>query len=481
MVAAKIDNAMRIYALDALASKFGLSVGQPLANARAMIDPLEVIEADEAADAKLLEQIADWCDRFTPFVAINPPDGLFLDVTGVTHLFGGEASMLATVTDALRKQRFAVCGALAGTAVAARALARYVPGTIANPGEEAKAVATLPVAALGVDSSITHALRRAGLKTIGQIATRQRSELASRFGKKFVSALEQALGHNESPISPRAPLPDYMAEHSFAEPVTADAVIFATLRSLAGSLAQIMEQRGQGARALEATFFRADGMMRRIVIETGSATCDPAVIERLFRTKLEALANPLDPGFGFDLIRLGATLTQRADAEIAGLENDHKPERQIKELIDSLSARFGAHRVLRFIPQDTHIPEAASTTVPAQSEMHTNLAWRRKGTASDGSSRPIKLFAKPEPIDVIAQVPEGPPLRFRWRRVLHTAAFAEGPERIEMEWWRHQEAMPVRDYFRVQDSEGRRFWLFREGLYARQTTNPRWYMHGLFA
>jgi protein ImuB len=481
VITAKTNNAMRICALDKRASKCGLHVGQPLANARAMIEPLNVVEADEAADAKLLNQIADWCDRFTPFVAIDPPNGLFLDVTGVTHLFGGERAIFDAVRAAIRKQGFAVSLGMAGTAIAARAFSRYVPNTIAPPGGEAQTIASLPVTALGCADTVTHALKRAGLKTIGHLATRQRAELASRFGKAFIFTLERALGQNESPISPRLPLPDYVAEHCFAEPVTAEAVIFNTLHNLAASIAHVLEQRGQGARSLEAVFFHADGGVRRINLQTGSPTRDPALIERLFRLRIDAFPDAFDPGFGFDLIRLGATLAQRVEAQSIGFDDDHNAEKEISQLIDTLSARFGSHRVLRFIPQDTHIPEAASVAVPAQSSAGEKIVWRKKPPTSKGPRRPLRLYAKPEPIEVMAQVPDGPPLRFRWRRVLHTASFAEGPERIEMEWWRHQDQKPTRDYFRVQDSEGRRFWLYRDGLYSAQAAAPRWYMHGVFA
>jgi protein ImuB len=278
------------------------------------------------------------------------------------------------------------------------------------------------------------------------------------------------------------PLPDYMAEHRFAEPVTAEAVVLTTLKSLAASIAQVLEQRGQGARMLEAVFFRADGAVRRIILKTGAPTRDPALIERLFRVKLDSLTDPIDPGFGFDLIRLEATLAQRAEAQSVGFDDGANEQKVISQLIDTLSARFGRHRVFRFIPQDTHIPEAASVTVPAQESISGSGSWPKRQAGSQGPRRPLQLFERPESIDVVAQVPQGPPLRFRWRRVLHTAAIAEGPERIAMDWWRHQESMPTRDYFRVQDTEGRRFWLYRDdGLYSREAAAPRWYMHGVFA
>ena len=451
-----------------------------LASARAMVRELAVAEADETADAKLLCAIADWCDRFTPFVAIDGVDGLLLDVTGATHLFGGEAAMLKTVRNTIMRQGFTVRTALAGTAAAARALARYVDGKIAAPGTEAEAVAFLPVAALDLASADTHALRRAGLKTIAQVAGRTRAELTARFGKEMVFKLERALGQSEKPISPRRILPDYMAEHRFAEPVTVQDFIADSILALAQSLCRLMEERGQGARLLEASFFRSDGALRRIVLETARPLREPAIIARLFRERLDALADPIDPGFGFDLIRLGALHAERLVPESIGLEAQSDDDKEVAFLIDRLAARFGSHRVLAFQPQDTHIPEAAGIAVPAQHAPDSKLNWEAR-TSAEAPRRPIRMLARPEPIDVMAQIPDGPPLRFRWRRVLHAVARAEGPERIAMEWWKHQMPQPTRDYFRVEDDAGRRFWLYRDGLYGREHFAPRWYVHGLFA
>jgi len=451
-----------------------------LASARAMVCELAVAEADEAADAKLLCAIADWCDRFTPFVAIDGVDGLLLDVTGATHLFGGEAAMLKTVRDAIMRQGFTVRAALAGTAAAARALARYADGKIAAPGTEAEAVAFLPVAALDLASADTHALRRAGLKTIAQVAGRTRAELTARFGKEMVFKLERALGQSEKPLSPRRILPDYMAEHRFAEPVTAADFIADSILALAQSLCRLMEERGQGARLLEASFFRSDGALRRLALQTARPLREPAIIARLFRERLDALADPIDPGFGFDLIRLGALHAERLVPESIGLEARPDDDKEIAFLIDRLAARFGSHRILAFQPQDTHIPEAAGIAVPAQHAPDCKLNWEARVPA-EAPRRPIRMLAKPEAIEVMAQIPDGPPLRFRWRRVLHAVARAEGPERIAMEWWKNQNPQPTRDYFRVEDDAGRRFWLYRDGLYGREQFAPRWYMHGLFA
>jgi protein ImuB len=476
---AKVDSALRLTAVDRKAARSNLAAGMTLADARAMIPDLEIVEADEDADRALLEAISDWCDRYTPLVALDLPHGLLLDVTGATALFGGERVLLDGVKSALKAQGFAVQAALAGTSGAARALARYADGAIAAPREEAQAVASLPVAALSLDGSIQYALKRAGLKTIGDVASRQRGELTKRFGGKIVTTLDCALGRAETPISPRRVLPDTIAEHRFADPVTNESVIRESILALGGTLADVLESRGEGARMLTASFFRADGQVRRIAIETGKPLRDPVMIEKLFRERLDALADPLDPGFGFDLIRLESSRTERCESETAAL-TDTNEEKEIAFLIDRLAARFGAQRVLKFWAQDTHIPEAASAAIPAQYSKPA-MRWERLRDRKEAPKRPLRLFAKPEPIEVVAEVPDGPPVRFRWRRLSHAVSHAEGPERIAMEWWRDRKSQPTRDYYRVEDQEGRRFWLYRDGLYERETDRPRWYVHGLFA
>ena len=472
---------MRLTAVDRKATSLGLAAGMPLANARAMLPALKVMVANEPADRKLLERIADWCGRFTPFVALDPPRMVLLDVTGATHLFGGEKPMLDHIRMGLLRQGFAVRGALAGTAAAAQAMARYGDGVVVPPGEDAKTVAPLPIEALRLGAVTTHAFRRAGLKTVGQAAARKRSELTARFGADMVSALDSALGHGERPISPRTPLPDYSAEHRFAEPIVTQDAVLRTLRSLTETLAGMLAERGEGVRRMESVFFRADGAVRRIAVETGEPTRDPAIIERLFREKLDALTDPLDPGFGYDLIRLEANRVERADAQALRFESNANEEKEIRFLIDRLAARFGSHRILSFQPNDTHIPEAAWAAVPAQYAQSPKQTAEKVRDLREAPRRPLRMLAKPEPVEVVAKVPEGPPLKFRWRRALHSVVHMEGPERIAMEWWRHQTPQPSRDYFRVEDEEGRRFWLYRDGIYARETASPRWYIHGIFA
>ena len=479
VISQKTGNALQVHALNASAQRLGLHQGQPLANARAMVQPLAIVTADEKADAALLEDIADWCDRFTPSVSLDPPYGLYLDITGAAHLFGGEAAMLKTVTQAIARQGFVVRGAIAGTSLAAHALAHYAPGVIVPPGSEAKATTSLPIAALDCDDKALRALRHAGLKTIGAVAERLSSELSERLGKSFVTRLRILQGAEEQPLQPRHPLPDLMAEQRFAEPVVSMDVITASLHGLAQHLSAILDREGQGVRMLEAAFFRADGKLQRIAIKTGEALRDPSVMLRLLIQKLEALADPLDPGFGFDLIRLEALLAEETKPATISFDTNENARRQIGFLIDRLSVRFGEHRVLRFVAQDTHIPEANGVAVPAQDGDFVSQNWALKRQAGDPPRRPLRLLEKAEEISAVASVPDGPPVRFRWRQCLHNVARAEGPERIAMEWWRSTGM--TRDYFRVETEDGQRFWLYRDGLWEQNGHAPRWYLQGLFS
>ena len=488
LVVARQNNMLRILALDDAAAQFGLAVGLPLANARAICPQVAVYDADEAADADALNAITEWCDRFTPLVALDPPHGLFLDITGCAHLFGGEAAMMKLVCGILTVQGFAVSGAIAGTAVCARALTRYVHGRIVRDGEEADAVRPLPVSALGADMTLVTGLRRAGLKTIGDVAERGRHEITARFGAPFTALLEQALGERDAPISPRKPLPDYIVEKRFAEPVVTEALISATLSGLAGTLITAMAKQGKGARRLEACFFRTDGAVRTITVDTGQVVIKADVIDRLFRERLGALSDPLDPGFGFDLIRLSASRTEIVVQHQRDLDANVHDNDELAALIDRIAARLGGKRVVVHLPQDTHIPERAVWAAPAQHHLAAaaQAIWPAR-VESEPPLRPLRLFDRPEQIKVIAQVPDGPPARFVWRRATHAVVRVEGPERVAMEWWRAGSAVLTRDYFRVEDEEGLRFWVYRDGLFEEveqkedKTALPNWFMHGLFA
>jgi protein ImuB len=328
------------------------------------------------------------------------------------------------------------------------------------------------------------------------VIDRPRPPLAARFGEAFVRRIDQAVGCEEEPISPRLPVPPFVAERRFAEAMLREEDVLATIETLAQELVRLMERRGEGARRLEVALFRTDGKVHRIAIGTGAPLLEAARIRALFAERLAVLADACDPGFGFDVVRLAAIATERREPTQTGLATpDHGAE--LAHLIDRFGARFGLRRITRLVPQDTHIPEFAVAAVPASEDRRrrTDVRCRLENRhpisdirppSSDQDSlspfRPIRLFERPEPIEAMAEVPDGPPVCFRWRRVLHQVAHAEGPERIAMEWWRDDNGRTLtRDYFRIESREGLRVWLFREGLYSREATAPRWFLHGLFA
>ncbi|MFG1302229.1 DNA polymerase Y family protein [Xanthobacter sp. V3C-3] len=473
-----MQGALRLAAVSPRARTVGLAPGLTLADARARVPDLAVVDHDPMADAALLEQVADDCDRWTPLVGLDGPDGLVLDITGCAHLFGGEAMMRTRLVEHLRRHGLALHAVVAGTPEAARALARCGRGGVVPPGREAEHVAPLPISALEPPQQALVGLSRAGLRTIGDLAARPGTPLAARFGEALLTRLRRTLGQEDMPIVPRRTLPACIAERRFAEPIGRIEDVEGTVGMLLEDLAVMLEARGAGGRAFEASFFRVDGAVRRILVETARPSRDPKSLGRLFREKLDALADPLDPGFGFDLVRLAVLHTEARSPEQVSLDGRAQEEEEVAALVDRLTARLGRDRVLRFMMRDTHDPDRAASLVPAAGPVPP--AGPQPADLADLPPRPLTMFDPPQPIEAVAEVPDGPPLRFRWRRVLHEVVHAEGPERIAAEWWRQGQAAPTRDYYRVENRQGRRFWLFRVGLYDREPAPPRWFLHGLF-
>lgn len=479
VVVARKGNILALVGADANARRQGLKPGLAFADAKARVPHLDVVEHDEMADAELFEKLADWCDRYTPLVATEPPDGIVCDITGVPHLFGGEAELVADMETRLRAQGFATRIAIAGTARAARALARFGGGGIVAPGAEAHALAGLPVEALEAGHKTTTGLRRAGLTAIADLAARPRKPLAARFGDETTAVLAQLLGEIDRPITPRRPLPDFVAEQRFADPIGLMDDIVATLATLSADLCKSLNRHGQGGRCFEAAFFRADGKVTRIELLSGQPLKEAGVLARLLEMRLDALADPLDPGFGFDMIRLSVLAGDDMAAVQSGLDGKAIAAVEVRDLIDRLSARFGADAVQRFVANDSHLPERAARAIPAISDENPGGAWRQTGPFGV-PARPLFLFYPPPTIEVIAEVPHGPPRRFQWRRAWFDIVMAEGPERISPEWWRKTSDTRTRDYFRIEDASGRRFWVFRYGFYGIGTEPVRWYLHGVF-
>ncbi|MFI0846734.1 DNA polymerase Y family protein [Mesorhizobium sp. IMUNJ 23232] len=480
MLSHRDSNTQRVAALDTLARALKLKPGMGVGEARAMHPNIEVVEAEPEADRRLLEGLADWCDRYTPLVALDGLDGLFLDITGCAHLFGGERGMMDDLLSRFFHQGFEIRAGLASTPGAAWAAARFGGDLIVAPGEEEELLAPLPLTALRVDPGICSSLESVGLRTVGAVMVAPRAPLARRFGSTLLLRLDQALGQLEEAISPRLPVAPLSAERHLAEPIMlADDIEF-LVKMLAGSLKAGLERRCEGARSLMLFLFRVDGEVRRIVISTSRPMREPALIQKLFHERLTALNGAIDVGYGFDLVRLSVLSvapfsTPQADFTGDGADD----EADIALFADRVCARLGNGALSMPVAVESHWPERAVSHLPFGEPRRSIRPEGRK----EHLDRPINLFARPEPIEVpVTEIPEGPPLNFRWRRALYRIARSEGPERIAPEWWRPgEEDAPPRDYFRVEDVDGRRFWLYRQGLYEAGKPSPRWFMHGIFA
>ena len=457
-----------VVAPDALAAANGIAPGQTLVDARALAGDLVVASFEPAVVTRALDGIAQWCMRYTPATAPAGDDGVFLDLTGGALLFGGETALLADLVARLARQGFTAQAAVASTPGAAWALARFAPGTVARPAAERAVLAGLPVEALRLVPETVAILRRLGLDTVGALYDLPRAVLARRFGEELCRRLDRALGQAFEPISPLREVPLWRERRDFAETLLQPEDVAATLRRLIESLCARLAAEELGVRGLECLGFRTDGSTARAGIGTSRPSRDPAHLARLFAEKLSLL----DPGDGMDGMVLSPTGLENLAPEQTALTRGGTQPGDLAALLDRLANRLGTTNVFALAPVGSHRPERAQRRV-APNTATRNLRW------PDGMRRPLRLFANPEAIEAETAAPEEAPLHFTWRRVRHCVHRAEGPERIAAEWWRDAApaARETRDYYRVENEDGERFWLYRQG--AGETS--RWYLHGLFA
>jgi protein ImuB len=505
--------AVRLSAVTLAAQKAGLSPGQTLADARALTPDVAVHDGDPAGDATTLERIAGWCGRYTPWTAPSGLEtggaaGIWLDASGCAHLFGGEAAMLDDMTTRLAAIGYTARAGLADTAGAAWAAARFgksnsgKPGTarcvIFPEGEHAARLAPFPHAALRLPSDILDGLERLGLRNIGDLDGLPRAGLARRFGELPARRLDQALGWVDEPISPRVPAPVWRLRTAFAEALGREEHIAAAARNLLEALCNRLARAERGVRRLELYLYRVGGRVDTIMAGTSRASHDPDHLMRLLYEQLERLPEPPtaapDPLSAaaeamVETLTLAAVVTEPLRAVQSNIPALGKGARDsdpaaLERLVDRLAGRLGPNNVMRFRARDTHLPERVQEGASALtgSSSTTDAPWQPP------QPRPPRLLVQPEPVEAMAPVPDDPPILFRWRGRTHRITRAEGPERIEPEWWRDPTAnsttldADTRDYYRVEDADGRRFWLYREGLYDRTAadTPPRWFLHGLF-
>lgn len=465
--------ATRIAAMAQSAAQLGLEPGLTLAEARTRVPELVAVPFDPQADGALLGEVAKLCGRYTPSAEDRPPAELALDITGCAHFFGGKGGLQADLAARVKALGLTLRSAFAATPDAACALARFGVTEIAD----------LPLAALGMEREVLVGLRRAGLRRIGELAALPRAPLAARFGRELVQRLARLTEEEDPHVTARQAVETIREEARFAEPVVRTDDVLDVIAMLVGAAAERLRERDEGARALAVRLHRGDGQLAQLTIECGSPTRDPQVLMRLLRERIESLADPLDPGFGYDFIDIAVPHAEHLVERQDGLEQECAPRPAIGPLIDRLAVRHGAGAIRGFAAGDSYLPERAGRLVAFGSGQES--PWP-EGMAGDPPLRPLLLFDPPQRVQVLAAVPDGPPRLFRWRGRAYRVAREEGPERIAPEWWRRrgghaENAGLSRDYYRVEDEEGHRFWLFRHGLYERESSDPAWYLHGLFA
>ena len=484
------NGAQTIAAANDHAVRSGLQPGLTLAQARAQSPDLAVEDADAAAESATLERLARAAGRYTPFVGLDPPSGLFLDVTGCAHLFGGEATLLDDVMARFGGWGFSTRAAIADEPGVAWGMAHYSHGGVVPIGHGMEALAPLDIAALRLPAETTATLHRLGLKSVRLLLDQPRKSIVRRFGTQTARRIDQAAGVESEPISPLAPLASLVFERHFAEPVIQSEALVGALGTLAQRLCTTLCERGEGVRRLNAALFRTDGRVYEIHAGSSEPLNDQERIVHLLEPKLDNVSVRIEGDGGIDLVRLAALETESKLERQASIDGSEQLRADLARLVDTLSSRFGAHAVHRLAPRDSNHPASADRSIAARNALEPPH-WPVNGAvAADTHNhdpgaapiRPIRLIDPPERVEALAVVPDGPPLRFVWRRVTRHVAAAEGPERIAPSWWESpgDNALTC-DYFRVEDSSGQRLWMFRRGLYGQESRDPQWFVHGVFA
>ena len=486
-----VEQRRQVVAVDDRGWAAGIRPQQKATDARAVLPTLALVPADHAADARALARLVRWAGRYSPAVAPCPPDGLWLDITGCAHLWGGEDGLLADLAGRLERWGLPARIAIAGSFGAAWALAHFDKAArrILPDGAEREALTPLPIAALRLDEEAVRALQRIGLTRIGELLAAPRAGLARRFGAGPLLRLDQALGRAEETVGFRRPPTPWFARLAFAEPIGTPDDLQRAIAALTTDLCARLEARMMGAAQFAAAFHRVDGRCQTIAIRTALPVRDPARVGRLLADRLDRV----DPGFGVEVATLRADRMapvagrqsglSTLDGEGAGIAGSSKScdstmVESLAGFVDIVGNRIGFDRIWRPAAVESHLPERCVAARPPL-DPADGKPW------PPGWVRPLRLLRRPEPIEAIAQIPDDPPSQFRWAGGTHRVRRADGPERIAYEWWRQarpeDRAEPdmIRDYYRVEDETGRRFWVYRAGPY-RPNQPPRWFLHGMF-
>lgn len=470
VLAAPDHGRMRVTAANAIAQSQGIYPGMAVADGRALAAGLQVLDHEPGMDQKLLTALGHWCIRYTPIVATDLPDGLLLDVSGCAHLWGGEAKYVEDIQNRLKGFGYTTCIAIAGTVGAAWALVRYgkEPVFLVPPGEEISTLMRLPPTALRLETAIVERLQKLGLYTIGHFMNMGRSILRRRFSMGLLDRMDQAFGWKEEPLKPLQPVEPYQERLPCLEPIMTRSGIEIALEQLLNILCERLAKEGKGLRKAVFKAYRVDSEVQQIETGTHLPSQQPAHLFKLFELKIDQI----EPALGIELFILEAPSVEKARSSQETLwHNGTLNDSRLAELLDQLTGKLGKGIVHRYLPAEHFWPERSVKEAQELQEQPAT-AWR------NDRPRPVRLLSVPEPVEVAAPIPDYPPMHFRHRGILHTIKKADGPERIEREWWIDQGEH--RDYYVVEDEKGERFWLFRLGHYTGDKPH-HWYLHGFFA
>jgi len=452
------------------ARQLGIHQGVPAADAKAMVSGLIAIDGIPDKAEQLLAAIGEWCIRFTPVVAVDVPDGLSLDISGCAHLWGNEKKYLTDIASRLHEHGYTTRIGIADTIGAAWAAARFSANPIVEPSQQTAALSQLPPDALRLEAETLERLHKIGFRTIESFMHIKRSALRRRFGNHLLQRLDQALGHEFEFIHPLLPVAPYEERLPCLEPIVTRTGIEIALQKLLDALCERLRNEGLGLRNAVVKCYRVDNKIEIIEVNTSSASNNPLHLFRLFEMKI----SDVKPSWGIELFVLNALNVEPVRLNQSVVWNASQTgfeKAELTELLDRINVKAGADAVFRYLPQEHYLPERS--IVRAQSLLQTTETpwWNDR-------PRPTVLLQQPEPIQVTAPIPDYPPMLFVYENEVHKIAKADGPERIEREWWIDEGEF--RDYYMVEDELGQRYWIFRAGAYEDGRV-ARWFIHGFFA
>lgn len=469
MLAAPERGRMVVKAVSTLAHGKGIQTGMVVADCRAIHPTLEIFDYRGDKPEQLLSALAEWCIRYTPIAAIDMPDGLILDVSGCPHLWGGEVPYLKELLAKLRGFGYEVRAAMADTIGTAWAVSRYGQvSPIVQPGKQLDALFPLPPMALRLEEPVVERLHKLGLYQIRSFIKMPRTALRRRFGQSILSRLDQALGQEFEMLVPVCPIEPYQERLPSLEPIRTAPGIEIALKQLLEQLCKRLEDEAKGLRTCVFKCYRIDSNIQKIDIGTSRPSRNVQHLFKLFENKIAQI----EPALGIELFVLDAPIVEDLSSvqDALWMQRDSSDNMAVAELLDKIAGKIGAGKITRYLPAQQHWPERSFKKANELSDK-PDTEWRTD------LPRPIQLLPTPEQIEVTVPIPDYPPMLFIHKGKLHRITKADGPERIEQEWWL-QEGL-YRDYYCVEDQEGARYWLFRLG--DAKPGEKQWFLHGFFA